>query len=391
MNRFALKHFPGPINPLLSGGREYPFVTLDRRRAKLAPPDRPVINFGIGDPREETPEFIREAMRAAVPATSSYPASAGQPALRAACAGWLKRRFGVEADPERHILPANGTKEAVFLLAMAVTSRDAEKRAVVIPTPAYPVYESGARFAGAAPHFVPLRAEDGWRFDPESVPNEVWQSTALLWLGSPHNPTGATLDPAALMAVAETARRHGFWVAADEAYAEIWFDQAPHSMLECGFENVLAFHTLSKRSAMTGYRSGFMCGDERLIEALRTFRPNVGVATPDFVQAAAIAAWSDDAHAARQRERYAIKRRILLDGFAAHGWKVEASEASFYLWMRSPLRDDVAFVDELLRAGLVTMPGSYLGPGGEGYVRWALVPTPEQCREAAARLDGVKV
>lgn len=385
----AARGVAGPLHPLLTGGREYPFVTLDRRSRELAPPGVPVINFGIGDPREETPEFIREALRAAVPATSSYPAAAGQPALRAACAAWLGRRFGVAADPERHILPANGTKEAVFLLALAVVARESDRRVVVIPTPAYPVYEAGARFAGAEPHLVPLRAADGWRFDPGAVPAEVWQRTALLWLGSPHNPTGATLDPAALAEIAALARAHGFWVAADEAYAEIWFDRAPRSMLEAGFDNVLALHTLSKRSAMTGYRSGFMCGDARLIEALRRFRPNVGVATPDFVQAAAIAAWNDDDHAARQRERYALKRRILLDGFAARGWRVEASEASFYLWMRSPLEDDAAFVDEVLRAGLVAMPGSFLGPGGEGYVRWALVPTPAECREAVARLERV--
>lgn len=385
----STRSIAGPLHPLLTGGREYPFVTLEKKRQKLAPSGLPVINFGMGDPREETPEFIREALRAAVPVTSSYPAAAGQPALRAACAGWLKRRFGVTADPERHILPANGTKEAVFLLALAVTARQSEKRVVVIPSPAYPVYEAGARYAGAEPYLSPLRSEDGWRFDPDSVPNEVWQQTSLLWLGSPHNPTGATLEPAALASLAALARAHGFWIAADEAYADIWFDQAPHSMLEAGFDNVLALHTLSKRSAMTGYRSGFMCGDERLIEALRKFRPNIGVATPDFVQAAAIAAWNDDAHAADQRSRYGIKRRILLDYFATRGWRVEASEASFYLWMRSPLEDDVAFVDEVLKAGMVAMPGSYLGPGGEGFVRWALVPTPEQCREAVARLEGV--
>lgn len=385
-----VKGVAGPLHPLLTGGREYPFVTLEKKRQKLAPPGLPLINFGMGDPREETPAFIREALRDAVPAMSSYPAAAGQPALRAACAGWLQRRFGVTADPERHILPANGTKEAVFLLALAVTSRDSEKNLVVIPSPAYPVYESGARFAGAQPHVVPLRSQNGWRFDPADVPDEIWDRTALLWLGTPHNPTGATLDPAALANVASVARRHGFWVASDEAYAEIWFDQAPHSMLEQGFDNVLALHTLSKRSAMTGFRSGFMCGDERLMDALRKFRPNVGVATPDFVQTAAIAAWNDDAHAADQRARYAIKRRILLDYFAQRGWKVEASEASFYLWMKSPQSDEVAFVDEVMKAGMVAMPGSYLGPGGEGFVRWALVPTPEQCREAVARLEGVR-
>ena len=388
----------GPLHPLLTGGRDYPFVALEKRRAMLAPAGLRTINFGMGDPRERTPEFIRSALRTSVPEMSSYPSTFGQAELRGACARWLKRRFGVEVDPERHMLPANGTKEAVFSLAMAVTPAAGDaRRVVVIPTPAYPVYEAGARFAGAEVHFAPLRPEDGWRFDPRRVPDEIWARTALLWLGSPHNPTGAVLDLAGMTRVLEAAKRHGFWVAADEAYCEIYFDnRRPHSMLELGLDNVLALHTLSKRSAMTGFRSGFMAGDERLIEALRRFRPNLGTATPDFVQAAAIAAWNDDAHPEEQRLRYAEKRATMTQYFARRGWAIEASEASFYLWMKVPVPagvapgargDDAAFVDQLLRVGLVAVPGSALGTGGEGYVRWALVPTPEDCREAIARLE----
>ncbi|MCU0314218.1 MAG: aminotransferase class I/II-fold pyridoxal phosphate-dependent enzyme [Solirubrobacteraceae bacterium] len=379
-----------PLNPLLTGPREYPFVTLDRRRDELAPAGVPIINFGIGDPRERTPEFIVEALREGVPPMSSYPAAPGRADLRAACAGWLERRFGVKVDPERHVLSANGTKEAVFLLAMALVGRGSARDVVVIPSPAYPVYEPAARFAGAEPHVVPLRSEDGWKFRIDRVPEEVWARTALLWLNTPHNPTGATLEAAEMARVAAFARERGFWVASDEAYSEIWFSEPPPTMLQQGLDNVLVLHTLSKRSAMTGFRSGFMCGDERLIAALRRFRPNVGVATPDFVQSAAVAAWKDDAHPEEQRSRYAVKRRILLDYFERRGWRVEASTASFYLWMRVPGGDDPAFVDGLLRAGLVAMPGSFLGPGGEGFVRWALVPTPEACREACARLEGVQ-
>jgi succinyldiaminopimelate transaminase len=382
---------PGPLNPLLTDRAEYPFVTLDRRCRELAPPGLRVINFGMGDPREVTPEFIRQTMRDAVPEMSSYPLAPGRPELRASCARWLERRFGVRLDPERHVLSANGTKEAVFLLALAVVGRDGAggRDTVVIPTPAYPVYESGALFAGARVHFTPLRSEDAWRFDPDRVPDEVWKRTALLWLNSPHNPTGAVLDLGALGRVVERARRFGFWVASDEAYSEIYFDGAPPSTLQLGPDNVLALHTLSKRSAMTGYRSGFMAGDERLIAALRRLRPNVGVATPDFVQTAAIAAWNDDAHPEDQRARYAAKRRLFLDYFARRGWTIEASEATFYLWLRAPGGNDAGFVESLLRLGLVTLPGSFLGPGGEGFVRIALVPTLEDCREALARLEAL--
>src|SRR5262249_40979894 len=278
---------------------------------------------------------------------------------REAFTRWFERRFGVTLDPERHVLPANGTKEACFLLAFAVIDPQATRRTVVIPTPAYPVYEPAARFAGADVHRTPLTSARGWRFDPDQVPDAVWERTALLWLNDPHNPTGSLLAPRDRERVLEKARRFGFWVAADEAYAEVYFDQRPRSMLEHGLDHAIAFHTLSKRSAMTGYRPGFMAGAERLIAALRRFRPNAGAATPDFVQAAAIAAWNDDAHADAQRARYAAKRSLMLDAFARRGWTVEASEATFYLWMKVPGGDDAAFVDGLLRAGVVALPGSF--------------------------------
>jgi acetylornithine aminotransferase len=234
---------------------------------------------------------------------------------------------------------------------------------------------------------VPLRSADRWQLDPDRVPDEVWARTALLWINSPHNPTGAVLGRELLERIAERARRFGFWVGADEAYAEVYFDHAPPSMLESGTENVLAFHTLSKRSAMTGYRSGFMAGDARLIEALKRMRPNVGVATPEFVQTAAIAAWNDDAHAAVQRGRYAAKRDLFLEFFRSRGFRIEGSEATFYLWVRAPRGDDVALVERLLKLGIVSLPGSYMGAGGEGFIRFALVPTLEQCREAIARME----
>jgi acetylornithine aminotransferase len=381
---------PAPIRPAVAEAREYPFAILERRLAELAPAGVRVISFSAGDPREATPGFIREALRDSVPEMSSYPRVAGRPELREACAAWLGRRFGVTLDPRREVLALNGSKEGVFFLPFALVEPGAGGRdTVVIPSPAYPVYEVAARMAGARVHLAPLGSHRGWIFDPADVPDAVWSRTALLWLNSPHNPTGAVASLDALAGVIETARRHGFWVASDEAYSEIYFDERPHSALECGAENVIAFHTLSKRSAMTGYRSGFMAGDERLIRALERFRPNIGVSTPDFVQSAAIAAWNDDAHPDAQRARYAEKRRLCLGAFERLGWKVEASEASFYLWLAAPGGDDVAFVERLMRRGLVALPGSFLGDAGKGYVRWALVPTPEDCREAITRLEGL--
>lgn len=378
---------PAPLHPLLTAGGEYPFVRLERRRRELQPAGLATINFGMGDPREETPEFIREALVRHLPVISSYPATTGKPELRAACARWLERRHGVKVDPEVHVLPANGLKEAVFNLAFAVVDPAGPKKTVVIPTPAYPVYEGGARFAGAEPYFAPLRSEDGWRFNPVRVPDGVWARTALLWLNSPHNPTGSVLTVAEGAAITALARRHGFWVASDEAYCDLWFEGGPPpTLLRHGLENVIAMYTLSKRSAMTGYRSGFMAGDPRAMDALRRFRPSVGAATPDFIQDAAIAAWNDDAHTGEQRAKYAAKRSLFLAEFERRGWKTEASDATFYLWMKVPGGDDEAFCESLLKLGVVVTPGSYLGPGGEGFVRWALVPTLGQCREAIERM-----
>lgn len=379
-----------PFNPLFTGNREYPFAILDQKVKDLAPAGVPLIHFGIGDPREETPEFIRTTLANAIPAVSSYPTTVGKSALRKAIAGWYQRRYGVALDPDVHILPANGTKEAVFLLAFALIGRDAVRNTVVIPSPAYPVYEYGARLAGGEVFYAPLSSANRWRFDPASVPDAVWDRTALLWLNDPHNPTGSLLERSDIEKILKLARDRGFWVGGDHAYDELSFgERRPASVLEYGFDNAIAFHTLSKRSAMTGFRSGFMAGDPRLIEVLRRLRPSIGVATPEFIQDAAIAAWSDDAHVGELRDRFRIKRERMLAYFEKRGWKVEASEASFYLWMKAPGGDDVAFAERLIRVGVVATPGSFLGRGGEGFLRWALVPTLTQCEEAIRRLDAV--
>lgn len=381
---------PGPLHPEVAAAREYPFTILEQRLNELRPKDVPVISFAAGDPREETPRFVRDAMVEAIPTTSSYPRVAGQPELRAACAGWVQRQYGVALDPDRHVAPLNGSKEGIWFMALAVSGSGDGKDTVVIPTPGYPVYERSARFAGANVHMAPLRSQAGWRFEPDDVPADVWKRTSLVWLNSPNNPTGSVLPLDVLERVVERAREHGFWVAADEAYGEVYFDTLPPSALQCGTENVVAFHTLSKRSAMTGFRSGFMAGDERLIDALRRYRPNIGASTPDFIQSAAIAAWNDDEHPKDQRSRYAAKRRVCLDAFKRFGWNVEASEASFYLWFEAPGGDDVAFVESMMKRGVVALPGSFLGEAGKGFVRWALVPTVDQCKEGVNRLEGLE-
>src|SRR4051794_5771588 len=364
----------------------YPFVRLGEARAAAEARGVDVIDFGIGEPREKTPSFIRRALAEAVELepVSSYPAAAGLPETRAAIAAWTERRFGSTLDPDTEIVPTLGSKELVFGLAQVVGGPGA---VVAVPTPGYPVPARGALFAGAGVVEVPLRADNGWLPDLDDVPEDV----DLLWLNYPNNPTGARAPLELLERAAGEAQARGFVLACDEAYSEIWLDgEPPHSALELrDRRNLLVTNTLSKRSSMPGYRAGFAAGDPELIAALKRYRPNAGVAPPTFVQRAAAAAWADEAHVEEVRARYRAKRDALLPALLAAGLEPAGGDGTFFLWMRTPESDDVGFATGLLDShGIVVAPGSYLGAGGEGHVRIALVPTLERCSEAAARLSG---
>jgi len=373
------------LNPVLTGMGTYPFVHLtEARRAAEARGVR-VVDLGVGEPREETPAFIRRALAAALEAepVSTYPSSEGLPELREAIAAWVDRRFGAALDPDREIVPTLGSKEAIFSLAQVVGRRG---DAVAVTTPGYPVPARGAAFAGLDVVEVELRPERGWLPDLDSVP---WERLALFWLNTPNNPTAALAPLAFLEAVAARCREHGVVLASDEAYSELWFaGDPPGSALQLGDRTgVLAFNTLSKRSSMPGYRSGFVAGDPELIAALKRFRPNVGTAPPTFVQRASIAAWGDEQHVVETRERYRTKREILLAALLGAGLEPAGGPATFFLWLRVPGGDDEVFARALLdERGVVVAPGSYLGRGGEGHVRAALVPTVDECRRAAERL-----
>lgn len=374
------------MNPVLDSLQTYPFVRLDEAKAAARARGIDLIDFGMGDPIEPTPEFIQRALTDALPLTAGYPRAPGLPELRTAIAGWLERRFGAAVDPERELIPTYGSKEAIFLFPLVACSP--ERDVVVIPEPAYPVYERGARFAGAEARFVPLREESSWLPDLDAIDEETWERCAVFWANYPHNPTGAVTPLSFLDELADRARAYGFYLASDEAYTELWFDAAPSSAVQLpNRQNVVVFQTLSKRSSMTGYRSGFVCAEPELIEALRSFRPNTGTAPQEFVQRASVVAWNDEAHVAETRERYARKRALLaplLD--LAPG----SSEATFYLWIRVPPDESSeAFATRLLEHGVVVAPGSFFGPSGEGYARLALVPSVEECERAAAILGEV--
>jgi succinyldiaminopimelate transaminase len=375
---------PVQFSPVLTELAQYPFARLDDWKAAARARGIELIDFGIGDPREVTPAFIREAMLASVDEVSSYPRALGLPELRSAVAGWIGRRFGVEVDPGTEIVPTLGSKEAIFSFAQIAVG---EKKLVAIPEPAYPVYERGALFAGARVLTVPLTERGGWLPDLDAF--DAWDEIALFWTCYPNNPTGAVAPLAFYEELAARAREHGFLVCSDEAYSELWFDEPPVSALEVSDrENIVVFNTLSKRSSMTGYRSGFVCAPEPICDALRAFRPTVGTAPQEFVQRASAAAWADDSHVEDVRALYARKRAVLLPALEERGLRLAGSEATFYLWVDVGGSAE-AFSKRLLEHGIVTAPGSFFGPAGDGYVRFALVPTEAECVRAAGIIRDV--
>ena len=373
-----------PLSPVLTSVGTYPFVRLEEAKRRVAARGVELIDFGVGDPRERTPSLIREALLASVDETSKYPLAEGLPELREAIAAWVRRRFGVRLDPARQVIPTLGSKEAIFSLAQVVVDRDGARNVVAFTEPGYPVYERGARFAGAEPVALPLLEQNAFLPDLSAVD---LGRLAILWLNYPNNPTGAVAPREFLEQAAALARDNDFVLAADEAYTELWFDEPPPSALQVrSLRNVVVFNTLSKRSSMTGYRSGFAAGDDALIGAMRAFRPTVGTAPQEFVQRASVVAWGDEAHVEEARALYRAKRDALLPMLEAKGLRVAASRAGMYLWVEVE-GDADAFAERLLEHGVVVCPGSFFGPSGEGYVRFALVPSLEDCRRAAALLE----
>jgi len=262
---------------------------------------------------------------------------------------------------------------------------------VVLPDPAYPSYEAGARLAGLEPVRVPLRPERGFLLEPEDVGEDVLRETLVLWVNYPHNPTGAEASRAYYRRLGEAARRYGFVVGSDEVYTDLYFGAPPPSMLEAQVEHVISVFSCSKRSGMTGYRTGFMAGDADLVASLRALRAHPGVASAEFVPAAATAAWSDDGHAAERREIFRAKRETFTAFFRARGIEVAPSEATIYLWVKVPGGGaSTAYALRLLEEGIVVAPGASFGPAGEGWLRVALVPALADCEDAVRAWERVR-
>jgi len=370
-----------PLNPILPRLAGYMLEKANAQREAAVRSGRPVYDFGIGDPREPTPEFIRKALRDAVPEVSQYPSINGTPALRKAVAGYLQRRFGLSVNPETEILPCAGAKEALFHLPLCAV--DPARPVCWYPDPAYPVYERAILFAGATPRTYPLRADRAFLPDLDAIPASDWRKTSIWFDCYPHNPTGAGAPPAYHEKLARLAREHGFLVVCDEPYVDLYVDTPPHSGLQISRENLIVIHSLSKRSGMTGYRSGFIAGDPEVVRWLREARANFGVASQGFIQAAAIAAWNDDAHVEERRKVFAAKRQILLAHLRKLGLAV-GGEGAFYLWVHVPEGESCeGYAARLAERNILVVQGTQFGAEGKGFIRLAMVPTVDDCRAAA--------
>ena len=388
------------MNPRLQSLQPYPFEKLRSLFEGVKPnPGLAHISLGIGEPRHPTPELIKRALSENLAKLAAYPPTAGGDTLRQAIAEWLVRRYGLRAiDWKTEVLPVNGSREALFAFAQTVVDPRGDA-VVVCPNPFYQIYEGAALLAGARPHYVNTTAERGFAADYASIPQDVWGRTQLLYVCSPGNPTGKVLSLAEWKEIFALADRHGFIVASDECYSEIYFDEAapPLGALQAaaqlgrGFERLVMFSSLSKRSNVPGMRSGFVAGDAAVLKAFLLYRTYHGGAMNPAVQEASVAAWNDEHHVRENRRKYAEKFARVTPTMQTT-LEVERPDAGFYLWARTPI-DDTEFARRLYaEQHLTVLPGSFLARESNGvnpgtnYVRMALVAETGECLEAARRI-----
>lgn len=378
----------------LSALTGYPFVEIDRKVAELRKTGVEVFDFGVGDPTEPTPAIVRDEIKRAVDrrATSGYPSDIGLPEFREAIAAWMKGRFGCSLSSDREVCVTVGAKEAVFNFPEAFINPG---DVVLVPNPGYPPYNRGTRFAEGEVHYLNLVEENGFLPAFDSIPKEILSRAKLMWINYPNNPTGVCAPRDFFQRVVEFGAQNGIIIASDEAYAENYFGEKPPSILEFAREGVCAIHSLSKRSCMTGYRVGWLAGDERIIAQFKKLKANIDSGTPTFVQDAAIVALSDERHVGDLRRLYKKKRDLICGAFKSAGLKNCTPDATLYIWQRVPDgHTSLSFAQKLLDPSIaaVVTPGNWVssdtpaGNPGEGFVRLALVPTVEECEIVAERI-----
>lgn len=394
------------MNPDLKLLQPYPFEKLASLTADISPnPDLAPISLSIGEPRHPVPPVILDAYRNALEGIGKYPNTLGSQALREAIINWLINRFHLSdksINSETHVLPVNGTREALFAFAQTVIDRSTSPL-VVMPNPCYQIYEGATYLAGAQPHYLPCTSENDFLPDLDAVPDRIWQQCQLIYLCSPGNPTGAVTPESQLRKLIELAQRHDFVIASDECYSEIFPDegnpppgllQVAHDMGLSDFKRCIVFHSLSKRSNVPGMRSGFVAGDAAILEKFRKYRTYHGSTMSPAVQEASIAAWADEKHVRENREQYRQKYRVFGETLADL-IDTRQPAGSFYLWPKLPV-SELDFTRRLLAEQNVRIvPGSYLGREidganpGSGHVRISLVAEVEECAEAARRIRNV--
>jgi N-succinyldiaminopimelate aminotransferase len=392
------------VNPHLAKLQPYPFEKLARLKQGAQPPaGKPHIALSIGEPQHPTPALIRDALVAHLSGLGNYPATKGIAPLRQAIADWLSLRFALPAgavDAERHVLPVNGTREALFSFAQCLID-PAGQPLVLMPNPFYQIYEGAALLAGAEPYFLNCTRETGYLPDFDAVPDAVWARCQLLYICSPGNPTGAVMGEATQRKLIGLAERFDFVIASDECYSELYNDEAnpPQGLLQTAyamgntdFKRCVVFHSLSKRSNAPGLRSGFVAGDASILEKYLLYRTYHGCALSLPVQQASLAAWRDEDHVIENRAIYRAKFAAVVD-ILGSVLDVEIPPAGFYLWPRVPVENGEIFARDLFAQQNVTvLPGGYLSREAHGvnpglnHVRMALVATMDECVEAAYRI-----
>lgn len=388
------------MNPNLELLHPYPFEKLNALFADIKPVDLPLIPLSIGEPKHAAPEFVKQAILENFAHLSTYPNSKGLPELRQSIATWLSKRFHLQnVNAETQVLPVSGTREAIFSFVQAAVDRT-NTPYVVMPNPFYQIYEGATLLAGAKPYFVNCTQENNYLGDFDQVPAEVWQNTAILFVCTPGNPTGAVLSKEDFKKLIKLSDEYDFIIASDECYSELWFDQAPVGLLEvCAeigrhdYKNCVVFHSLSKRSNLPGLRSGFVAGDAQLLAPYLKYRTYHGAAMPVQHQLASIAAWNDEAHVEQNRQAYRTKFD-LFQLELGHLLPLQKPDAGFYYWLQ--VDDDEAFARRLLQdAHVKVLPGRYLsreaeaGNPGQNHVRMALVASIQQCEEVINRLKRI--
>ena len=377
----------------------YAFAEVDKKVAELKEKGVKVIDFGVGDPSDATPDFVIDALYASAKKynKSGYPSYIGNEDFRKACASYMKDNFNVELDPDTEITSTIGSKEAVFNFPLSFVDPG---DIVICPTPGYPPYKSGSRFAGGEVYFVPLLEENDFLIDFELIPADIAQRAKVIWINYPNSPTGKAAPRAWLEKFVEWAQKNNIIIAADEGcYIDIYFNEKPISILEVAREGVITFYSLSKRNNMTGYRVGFCAGDERVIGAFKKVKTNIDSGTPDFVQGAAIVALQDNEHAQVMRDVYKNRREKIINALTNAGLPEIKGDATFYLWQKAPEgMTGIELAEKFLELGIVVTPGAWISDvtesgvnPGVNYVRFALVASDEQIDEAVLRISDLKV